>query len=188
MKIVKFTFYKKVATSFSTRHCKKIPFMYSQKRPQSQLIYIFHGSVHIFSCSRIGRPILGIHKSLTDKWMWKLGLRRRAIPFLGIFVIVSLQCAQSAGSGAYGSCPNTGGSASRNTFFRRLNICFRLPCRMRRQRRVRSCCCAEGTCNSRHWSQGSAACKGEYVVVVMLRGLIVVDVGHRDSLPVKEST
>ncbi len=28
-----------------------------------------------FSCSRIGRPIMGIYKSLTDTWMWKLGLR-----------------------------------------------------------------------------------------------------------------
>jgi hypothetical protein len=54
-------------------------------------------------------------------------------------------------------------------------------------RRVRSCCCAEGSCSSRHWSQGSAACKGEYIVVVVLRGLVVVDIGHRDPLPVKES-
>ncbi len=30
---------------------------------------------HIFSCSRIGRPVVGIYKSLTDIWMWKLGLR-----------------------------------------------------------------------------------------------------------------
>ncbi len=66
---------------------KKIPFMYSQKRksglsPSFHIhtvclwaIYIFSGSVHLFSCSRIGRPIVGIYKSLKDAWMWKLGLR-----------------------------------------------------------------------------------------------------------------
>ncbi len=47
-------------------------------------IDIFSESVHIFSCSRIGRPTLGIHNSLTDECgNWDLG---RAIPFLGIFV------------------------------------------------------------------------------------------------------
>ncbi len=41
-------------------------------------IYIFPESVHI-SSSRKGRPIVGICicNSLTDTWMWKLGLRPR---------------------------------------------------------------------------------------------------------------
>ncbi len=67
----------------------KIPFMYSFSgncaAPQSQFPdsyvcerFIFPGNVHIFSCSkkksRIGRSIVGIYKSLTDTWMWKLGL------------------------------------------------------------------------------------------------------------------
>jgi hypothetical protein len=29
----------------------------------------------IFSCSKIGKPIVEIYQSLTDTWMWKLGLR-----------------------------------------------------------------------------------------------------------------
>ncbi len=47
-------------------------------------IYIFPLLV-IFSCCRIGGSIEGIYKSLTDTWMWKLGLRPRN-PFLEIFV------------------------------------------------------------------------------------------------------
>ena len=32
---------------------------------------------YCISCSRIDRSIVGIYKSLTDTWMWKLGLRPR---------------------------------------------------------------------------------------------------------------
>ncbi len=38
-------------------------------------IYIFPGLVCLFGCSKRCRPILGIYKSLTDTWMWKLGER-----------------------------------------------------------------------------------------------------------------
>ncbi len=40
-------------------------------------IYIFPKSVCLFCCMKICGPILGIYKSLTDPWMWKLGMRPR---------------------------------------------------------------------------------------------------------------
>jgi hypothetical protein len=60
-------------------------------------IYIFPGTVCLCDCSKIGRPILGNYKSLTNTWMWKLGDRTlwfimditnneavRTVSFLGI--------------------------------------------------------------------------------------------------------
>ncbi len=46
-------------------------------------IYIFPWSVCLFCYMKIRGPIMGIYKSLTDIWMWKLGLRLRN-SFLGI--------------------------------------------------------------------------------------------------------
>ncbi len=70
-------------------------FMYSQKWncapcyfqcsvPQFPIMYtvsvsdIFPGSVCLFCFSQIGRPILGIYKSLTYTWMYELGTRLRS--------------------------------------------------------------------------------------------------------------
>ncbi len=39
-------------------------------------IYLFAGSVCLFCCSQINRPILGIYKSLADTWMSELGMRQ----------------------------------------------------------------------------------------------------------------
>ncbi len=73
-------------------HCKepipKIRNKYSQKRscaapvPISTVMClwtfcIFPRSICLLCCRKICGPILGIYKSVTDTWMWKLGLRSR---------------------------------------------------------------------------------------------------------------
>ncbi len=67
-------------------------------------IYIFTGSVHKFSCSRISRPI-----PIIETWMSKLGLSLYSVQFLfweylfRIFGIVSLQCMRLSLSSVYDS-------------------------------------------------------------------------------------
>ncbi len=56
----------------------------------------FPGSVHICSCSRISRPIVGIYQSLTDTWKWKLVLRPRNSFSGNIFFEFSVLCLCSA--------------------------------------------------------------------------------------------
>jgi hypothetical protein len=110
----------KVPTSLSRRSlvgvrihtATKIPFMYSfsgncaSSVPISTFmclwsIYIFPGSVHIFSCSRIGRSIREIYKSLTDTWMWKLGLWPRNFFSGNIYFKFSVLCLCSAASAPF---------------------------------------------------------------------------------------
>ncbi len=79
-------------------------------------LYIPRIGLHI-SSSRIGTPIVGIYKSLTDGWMWKLGLRPR-YSFSGNlfrnFGVLSLQCRTMRGK-----------STMTNTYHIELNIYFK---------------------------------------------------------------
>ncbi len=57
-------------------------------------IYIFPGSIHLFCCSNIGRPILGIYKLLTDRW---IGNKPAQIHFWNICFEFSVQCLSLGG-------------------------------------------------------------------------------------------
>jgi hypothetical protein len=53
-------------------------FLHSYSTQYLWAIYMFPRTVCLFCCSQIGRPIMGLYKSLTDIWMWKLELRPRS--------------------------------------------------------------------------------------------------------------
>ncbi len=89
-------------------HCNENPLMYSfsgnsaASAPISTFmclwaIYIVPGAVHIcISSSRICRPITRMYKSITDTWMWKLGLRPRYSFSGNICFEISVLCLSSA--------------------------------------------------------------------------------------------
>jgi hypothetical protein len=59
-------------------------------------IYIFPGSVHIFSCNRIDRPIVGTYKSLTDTWIWEIGTEAAQFLLWEYLLWISVLCLCSA--------------------------------------------------------------------------------------------
>jgi hypothetical protein len=46
----------------------------------------------LFCCRKICGPILGIYKSITDTWIWKLGLRPHNSQKRNTYLGLSLQC------------------------------------------------------------------------------------------------
>ncbi len=66
-------------------------------------LYILRIGLHI-SSSRKGRPIIRIYNSLTDTWMWKLGLRPRYSFSGNICFKFSAVCPCSAGFEPMTSC------------------------------------------------------------------------------------
>ncbi len=88
-----------IANSKDTPHCKKDPIdVFSEMKLRGLVpsfhihvmyllaICIFPRSVHLFCCSKIGRPILGVFKSPTDTWLSRIG-NETAHFILEIFVL-----------------------------------------------------------------------------------------------------
>ncbi len=64
---------KYIVSNFSLGECTatKFPFMYNQERNCAASVPV---STFMCLCGRIDRTIVGIYNSLTDTWIWKLGL------------------------------------------------------------------------------------------------------------------
>ncbi len=84
----------KYTNFFGLSYCNKNPIMYSfsgncaASVPISTVMCLW---AIIYSQDR-STYFVGIYKSLTDTWMWKLGLWPCKIPFLGIFVLNFRYC------------------------------------------------------------------------------------------------
>ncbi len=111
-----------------------IPFL-GIARPQPQfpvmylwVIYISPGSVYFYiSSSRTGRPIVGIYNSLTDTWMWKLGLRPRYSFSGNICFKFSAFCLCSAQAG-HQVISTTLATSQRKLWDSLQNITYKTPC------------------------------------------------------------
>ncbi len=85
--------------------------------------YIFPRSVFLFCCRKTGGPIVEIYYSLTDTWMWKLGLRLRSF-FLGVHKSDFLCSVQAA------FCTKKSTVNSLNSAFLLKVFCFIKSCKL----------------------------------------------------------
>ncbi len=103
-------------------HCNENPiYLFPEKELRGLSPYFhIHVSVrdsyiprigHIFPCNRIGRQTVGIYKSLTDTWMWKLGLRPRK-SFSGNFCFKFSVLCLCSGCNCMAQHQYTGGTVS----------------------------------------------------------------------------
>ncbi len=72
-------------------HCKENTIRPHSQFPHSCVCerFIYSQDRSTYSCSRIGRSIVEIYKSLTDKWMWKLWPRNSFSGNISVLVLCS---------------------------------------------------------------------------------------------------
>jgi hypothetical protein len=86
------TVYRKFETNILRNETARPSFPKSYIHVSVSDLYIFSRSVCLFVCSKIGELIVGVHKLLTDTWMWKGGTRPRSFMSGNISIGSSLQC------------------------------------------------------------------------------------------------
>jgi hypothetical protein len=69
------TLYRKFETNIPRKETARLQSQFLHLCFCAWAIYIFPRSVCLFCCRKIGGLIMGIYKSLTGRWKWKLGLK-----------------------------------------------------------------------------------------------------------------